>query len=237
MQPRLKDGAKTGEAAPDPIGVVHILAVPEDINRLQTLAHALRVRGLIPWRDDLFPGSGPIPTSSERLLKKVQGCRQAIGRDHPELPVVLLGLNYGGLIAATLAHRVPGQYGAVAFWDIPETSWTKRVVLLALLYWERFRLGSDVPSLVLRQSTYAPMPIGAAIACLRLGRKFSTKVPRTSVPARFFGGSSSALFDSESQTYGQNPNLFASELNQNISDGIADWFKEIVSKESGDQVA
>jgi len=223
MQPRLKDEHRMAESGlemlQDARAVVHIIALPIEQERLAALTSGLKARGLIPWVEKSFVTNGPISTSTEALLKRIETSREAIASEYSGLPVVLLGLDYGAMIAASLAHRLPGQYRAVGFCGTPNLSAAKRALLLALLYWERFRLGSDVPSQVLRRSGEAPMPIGLAIAALRPGR------------------CAKAFSDSGSTSYVAKRTLSMSNLNQNLSEEIADWIQSMLADRSDDQVA
>ncbi|MGY6709547.1 MAG: alpha/beta fold hydrolase [Rhizobiaceae bacterium] len=71
---------------------------------------------------------------------------ELIAGEHPGVPVIVFGQGAGALIAAHfLFDRFPRLAGA-ALWNMPIAKDYAARFLGATLIWERFRLGSDVPS-------------------------------------------------------------------------------------------
>lgn len=71
---------------------------------------------------------------------------ELIVREHPGVPVIVFGQGAGALIAAHfLFGHVPRLAGA-ALWNMPIATDYAARFLSGTLRWERFRLGSDVPS-------------------------------------------------------------------------------------------
>jgi pimeloyl-ACP methyl ester carboxylesterase len=220
MQPSMKD---TSNTPPEAVGVVHIVAVPFAPEQLSELAHCLGSSGLIAW----MKKPDQTKWTSIKLIETVAAERDAIGRKHPGLPVALLGLSYGAFVASAVHERMPEEYRATAFCNMPDLTPGKRRLLLALLYWERFRLGSDVHSRILLKMKEAPVTIGLAIACLQSAQPALEASPS----AKHFKNTPD--LSPETRTYGQNPIQSVSALNQNMNQEIADWAREVMR----DQVA
>src|SRR5690606_34926094 len=118
--------------------------------------------------------------------------------------------------------------GAV-FWDMPVLPPLRRAALLVRLRWEKFRLGSDVPSRVLRSSSEPPPTIGQAIAALELGRRISADrldalgkvLPILNIDRDKHSGC-------RSTTPGTYLALDLNDLNQDVSAVIAEWMVEIL---------
>jgi alpha-beta hydrolase superfamily lysophospholipase len=76
---------------------------------------------------------------------------ELIVREHPGLPVILFGQGAGALMALDfLVGHAPRIAGA-ALWNMPVAADYPARFLRAMLGWERFRLGSDVPSPTMRR--------------------------------------------------------------------------------------
>src|SRR5690606_7918132 len=132
--------------------------------------------GFIPWMEADTPRA--VFPSAETLLKEAEASRNRIGEQHGRLPVIALGIGFGATMAAASLARLPGRYIAAGFWNMPDIKPGKRFLLLSLLRWERFRLGSDVPSRLLRATPGIPPTVGLTIAALQLGREISA-IPRS----------------------------------------------------------
>ena len=89
-----------------------------------------------------------------QVIADVAAVHDRIARDHPDLPVIVFGHSMGGLIALNFVLRHPGRAAAAAIWNVNLTAGLVGRVALALLAWERFRLGSDVPSRALPALTF-----------------------------------------------------------------------------------
>lgn len=75
-------------------------------------------------------------------------------RDYPTLPIIAFGHSMGGLIALNLIQRFPEKMQAVAIWNANFSAGLQGRLARAVLAWERFRMGSDVPSRILPRLTF-----------------------------------------------------------------------------------
>jgi len=89
-----------------------------------------------------------------KVLKDVLAVHRLITEEHPALPVVLFGHSMGGLIATNFLLRHSGRIDAAAIWNANFSAGFMGRVAQAILAWERFRLGSDVPSRLLPRLTF-----------------------------------------------------------------------------------
>lgn len=91
---------------------------------------------------------------ADKVIGDVIAVRDAIEHDHPGVPVVLFGHSMGGLIALNVLLRHHQRYVAAAIWNANFSAGALGRVAQAVLAWERFRLGSDVPSRILPALTF-----------------------------------------------------------------------------------
>lgn len=90
----------------------------------------------------------------DKVLADVTAVHDLIAADHPNLPVIAFGHSMGGLIALNFVLRHSGRIHAAAVWNANFTAGLPGRLALAILAWERFRLGSDVPSQLLPRLTF-----------------------------------------------------------------------------------
>lgn len=88
------------------------------------------------------------------VLDDIASVHARIAEAHPDLPLVLFGHSMGGTIALAYALQHPERLTACAAWNASLTAGLAGRGALALLAWERFRLGSDVPSFLLPRLTF-----------------------------------------------------------------------------------
>ncbi|MCG6115454.1 MAG: alpha/beta hydrolase [Mesorhizobium sp.] len=69
-----------------------------------------------------------------------------ISREHPGLPVIVFGQGAGALVAAQFLFGHAPRLAGAALWNMPIATDYAARYLGGMLRWERFRLGSDVPS-------------------------------------------------------------------------------------------
>lgn len=76
------------------------------------------------------------------------------GERYPSLPRITFGHSMGGLIALNLVARHPAKMDAAAVWNANSSAGLEGRLAKAILRWEKFRLGSDVPSHLLPRLTF-----------------------------------------------------------------------------------
>lgn len=91
---------------------------------------------------------------SDKVITDVAAIHDLITANHPGLPVIVFGHSMGGLIALNFVLRHSARIHAAAIWNANFTTGLAGHAALAILAWERFRLGSDVPSLLLPRLTF-----------------------------------------------------------------------------------
>jgi alpha-beta hydrolase superfamily lysophospholipase len=107
---------------------------------------------------------GPEP-AAENVLADALAVRDHIAKAHPGLPVILFGHSMGATVALALLARHARLYRAAGLWNMPLASRIEARAGKALLAWERFRLGSDVPSRLVPRLTFQAW--GKAVANAR----------------------------------------------------------------------
>jgi len=90
----------------------------------------------------------------DKVLADVAAVHDLIAKEHPGLPVILFGHSMGGLIALNFLLRHSARVHAAAVWNANFTTGLAGRAALTILAWERFRLGSDVPSRLLPKLTF-----------------------------------------------------------------------------------
>ncbi|MGI6852371.1 alpha/beta fold hydrolase [Mesorhizobium sp. 1B3] len=93
-------------------------------------------------------------SGGDTLVADVLAVHEAIAKDHPGLPIVVFGHSMGGLVAMNFVLRHPRRVRAAAIWNANFSAGALGRLAQAVLLWERFRLGSDVPSRVLPRLTF-----------------------------------------------------------------------------------
>lgn len=88
------------------------------------------------------------------MIADVAAVHDLITRDHAGLPVIVFGHSMGGLIGLNFVARHPHRVAAAAIWNANFSAGLGGRLALALLAWERMRLGADVPSRLLPRLTF-----------------------------------------------------------------------------------
>lgn len=91
----------------------------------------------------------------DRVLADVGAVHDHIAERHPGLPVIIFGHSMGGLIALNFVLRHSSRVAAAAIWNANFSAGVLGRLAQAILAYERFRLGSDVPSRMLPRLTFA----------------------------------------------------------------------------------
>jgi alpha-beta hydrolase superfamily lysophospholipase len=89
-----------------------------------------------------------------KVIADVNAVHDEIARRHPGLPVIVFGHSLGGQIGLNFLLRHPGRAAAAAIWNANFSAGLAGRAAQAILAWERFRLGSDIPSLILPKLTF-----------------------------------------------------------------------------------
>nr|WP_159589227.1 alpha/beta hydrolase [Chelativorans xinjiangense] len=150
----------------EPRGIVQINhGLAEHAARYARFAAFLAGRGFAAYAHDhrghgrtKAPGAplgsfGPEP-AADKVLADVLAVNERIAADYPGLPVILFGHSMGAMIALTFLMRHADRIAAAALWNMPLASRPEARAAKLLLAWERFRLGSDVPSRLMPRLTF-----------------------------------------------------------------------------------
>ncbi|MBY8915806.1 alpha/beta hydrolase [Nitratireductor sp. L1-7-SE] len=97
---------------------------------------------------------GPKATAGT-LLKDVEAVHRHIAQERAGLPIIIFGHSMGAMIALNYALRNGHRLAGAAIWNAPLATRAEALAGKAVLVWERFRLGSDVPSRLLPKLTFA----------------------------------------------------------------------------------
>lgn len=89
-----------------------------------------------------------------KVIADVVAVHDRIAIEHPGLPVILFGHSMGGLIAANFLIAHSDRVRAAAIWNANFSAGPMGRVAQAILRWERFRMGSDIPSRLLPRLTF-----------------------------------------------------------------------------------
>jgi alpha-beta hydrolase superfamily lysophospholipase len=116
-------------------------------------AHDHRGHGLTR-APDAPPGRFGMPQGMDKVLADVEAMHDLITQERPGLPVILFGHSMGGLIGLNVVLRHSARLHAAAIWNANFSAGLAGRAALAVLAWERFRLGSDVPSRLLPRLTF-----------------------------------------------------------------------------------
>lgn len=99
-------------------------------------------------------GRFAVEDGQAKVIADVAAVHDLIATENPGLPVILFGHSMGGLIGLNFLLRHSARVHAAAIWNANFTAGLPGRAALAILAWERFRLGSDVPSRLLPRLTF-----------------------------------------------------------------------------------
>jgi alpha-beta hydrolase superfamily lysophospholipase len=94
------------------------------------------------------------PDGSAKVIADVEAIHDLVAAEHPGLPVLVFGHSMGGLIALNFVLRHSERVQAAAIWNANFSAGIGGRLALAILAYERFRLGSDMPSRMLPRLTF-----------------------------------------------------------------------------------
>lgn len=152
--------------ADKPVGVVQVNhGLAEHASRYQRFAEFLKPHGFHLYaHDHRGHGSTKAPDAPARVFAPIGGIDKVladiasvhdlIAERHTDLPVICFGHSMGGQISLNFTLRNSGRIAGLACWNANFTAGLTGLTARALLAWERFRLGSDVPSRVLPKLTF-----------------------------------------------------------------------------------
>jgi alpha-beta hydrolase superfamily lysophospholipase len=120
---------------------------------VHTYAHDHRGHGFTT-APDAPPGRFGTPSGGDKVIADVAAIHDLIRAEHPGPPVIVFGHSMGGLIALNYVLRHPAGVHAAAIWNANFSAGLAGRAALAILAWEKFRLGSDVPSRLLPRLTF-----------------------------------------------------------------------------------
>lgn len=89
-----------------------------------------------------------------RVIADVDAIHDLIASEQPNLPVILFGHSMGASVALNYLLRHAPRVHAAAIWNGNFSAGLLGQLALGILAWERFRLGSDVPSRILPRLTF-----------------------------------------------------------------------------------
>lgn len=116
-------------------------------------AHDHRGHGYTRAPDAPLGSFGREP-AKDKVIADVVAIHNLIEDEHPGAPVIIFGHSMGSLITLNFVLEHSKRVAGVAFWNGNVTAGLPGRAAQALLAWERFRLGSDVPSRVLPKLTF-----------------------------------------------------------------------------------
>jgi alpha-beta hydrolase superfamily lysophospholipase len=103
---------------------------------------------------DAPPGMFARENGAEKVIADVLAVHDLIAKEHPGLPVIVFGHSMGGLIALNFVQRHGRRIAGAAVWNANFSAGPAERLARLLLLWERFRVGSDVPSRLLPKLTF-----------------------------------------------------------------------------------
>jgi alpha-beta hydrolase superfamily lysophospholipase len=148
------------------IGVIHINhGVSERSARYARFAEALSEAGFHVFAHD-HRGHGettapdaPLGRFAEvngvdEVLADVSHVHQFIAHEHPGLPLIIFGHSMGGIVALNSVLRRSDHLAGAAIWNANLSPGLLGRLGQAILAWEQFRLGSDVPARIVPKFTF-----------------------------------------------------------------------------------
>lgn len=154
------------EATGTPRGVIQVNhGLAEHSARYARFAGAMAERGFTTYAHDhrghgatkapdAPPGVFAAENAYAKVIADVEAVHDAIALEHPGQPVIVFGHSMGGMIALNFVLRHSARVSAAAIWNASFSAGMLGRLATALLAWERFRLGSDVPSRIIPRLTF-----------------------------------------------------------------------------------
>jgi alpha-beta hydrolase superfamily lysophospholipase len=149
-----------------PRGVIQVNhGLAERAQRYGRFAEAMAARGFHVYAHDhrghgatTTPDAPPrqfgSPDGASKVIADVEAVHDLIAKEHPGLPVIVFGHSMGGFIALNFVLRHSARVHAAAIWNANFSAGLLGRVAQAILAYERFRLGSDMPSRMIPKLTF-----------------------------------------------------------------------------------
>lgn len=159
-------GLRYQPATSPAIGVVHVNhGLAEHSARYVRFAEALAASGFHVYAHDhrghghtqaadATPGRFAKKNGVDKVLVDVAAVHALIAEEHPGLPLIIFGHSMGGLVTLNSVLRRSDHLAGAAVWNANFSAGLLGRLAQAVLAWEKFRLGSDVPSRILPKLTF-----------------------------------------------------------------------------------
>jgi alpha-beta hydrolase superfamily lysophospholipase len=154
------------EAEGNAVGVVQINhGLAEHARRYGRFADALAAAGFHVYAQD-HRGHGattapdaPLGRFAQtdgvgKVMTDITAVHDWIAAKHPGLPLIMFGHSMGGILTLNAAFRRSDHLAGAAVWNANFSPGIMGRVGQGILAWERFRLGSDMPSRMLPKLTF-----------------------------------------------------------------------------------
>jgi alpha-beta hydrolase superfamily lysophospholipase len=89
-----------------------------------------------------------------KVVADIDALHDLIAEENPGLPVIAFGHSMGGIITLNYAFKHSERLSGAAVWNANFSAGLLGRVAQGMLAWEKFRLGSDVPSRILPKLTF-----------------------------------------------------------------------------------
>jgi alpha-beta hydrolase superfamily lysophospholipase len=119
----------------------------------QVYAHDHRGHGATKAPDAPL-GTFAETNGGEKVIADVAAVHDLIAGEHPGVPVIVFGHSMGGLVALNFMLAHSSRLQAAAIWNANFSAGPAGRAAQAILAWEKFRLGSDMPSRLLPRLTF-----------------------------------------------------------------------------------
>jgi len=154
------------QAKGSPRGVIQINhGIAEHAARYRRFAEAMSARGFHVYAHDhrghgrtTAPDAPPRMFGNRdggaRVIADVAAIHDRIATEHPGLPVIVFGHSMGGFVALNFVLRHSARVQGAAIWNANFSAGVLGRLGQAILAYERFRLGSDMPSRMIPKLTF-----------------------------------------------------------------------------------
>jgi alpha-beta hydrolase superfamily lysophospholipase len=154
------------QAKASPRGVIQVNhGIAEHAARYGRFAEAMSARGFHVYAHDhrghggtTAPDAPPrmfgSPDGGAKVIADVAAIHDRIAKEHPDLPVIVFGHSMGGFVALNFVLRHSARVRGAAIWNANFSAGLLGRLGQAILAYERFRLGSDMPSRMIPKLTF-----------------------------------------------------------------------------------